>query len=65
VPEEKHPHPIPLYAVTIHKCAASGNLAEMKKVAAEAEEHLKSHGDVSAALEALKVEIAKHEGRSK
>jgi hypothetical protein len=65
VPEEKQSHPIPLYAVTIHKCAAGGNLAEMKQVAAEAEAHLKSHGDVSAALEALKVEIAKHEGKSK
>jgi Domain of unknown function (DUF1843) len=29
-----------LYAVTIHHCAAGGNLSEMKKVAAEAEEHV-------------------------
>jgi Domain of unknown function (DUF1843) len=50
-----------LYAVTIHHCAAGGNLSEMKKVAAEAEEHLRSHGNVSAALEALKIEIAKLE----
>jgi len=51
----------PLYGVTIHHATASGNLAEMKKVAAEAEEHLKSYGNVSAALEALKAEIAKLE----
>jgi hypothetical protein len=49
----------PLYAVTIHHCIAKGDLGEMKKLVAEAETHLKDHGDVSAALEALKVEIAK------
>jgi hypothetical protein len=63
--DEKYTHPIILYGVAIHKSAASGNLADMKKVAAEAEEHLKSHGDVSAALEALKIEIAKHEAKGK
>lgn len=63
--KQQQTHPIPLYAVTIHKCAAGGNLAEMKKVEAEAEAHLKSHGDVSAALEALKIEIAKLEHHHK
>ena len=63
--DEKYTHPIFLYAVAIHKSAAGGNLADMKKVAAEAEDHLKAHGDVSAALEALKIEIAKHEGKGK
>ena len=59
--DQKQTNPVALYAVTIHNCAAGGNLAEMKKVAAEAEAHLKSHGDVSAALEALEIEIAKLE----
>ncbi len=59
--EEKYGHSTLLYGVVIHRAVAGGNLAEMKKVAAEAEEHLKSHGDVSAALEALKIEIAKLE----
>lgn len=54
-------HNVLLYGPAIHKAAASGDLAEMKKVAAEAEEHLKSYGDVSAALELLKYEIAKKE----
>jgi hypothetical protein len=63
VPDKKNNHVHMLYAVVIHQCAAGGNLAEMKKVAAEAEAHLKSHGDVSAALEALKIEIAKLEGK--
>ena len=63
MPEEKHNHTTILYGVVIHRCAAGGNLAEMKKVAAQAEEYLKSHGDVSAALEALKIEIAKLEAK--
>jgi len=50
-----------LYGVTIHKCIASGNLAEMKKLASQAEQYLAEHGDVRAALEALKAEIAKLE----
>jgi hypothetical protein len=54
------PH-TPLYAVTIHHCAAGGDLAEMKKLVTEAEEHLAQYGNVSAALEALKIEIAKLE----
>jgi hypothetical protein len=52
---------IPLYGVTIHKCIASGNLDEMKQLATQAEKHLAEHGDVRAALEALKVEIARFE----
>ena len=59
--EEKKKGPIYLYAVAIHNAAASGQLNQMKKVAAEADQHLKDHGNVSAALEALKVEIAKLE----
>ena len=53
--------PTRLYAVTLHNTAATGDLAEMKKVAGEAEQHLHDHGDVSAALEILKSEIAKLE----
>jgi hypothetical protein len=34
-------------------------LPRMKQLAAEAEEHLKQAGDVRAALEYLKIEIAK------
>ena len=52
---------VPLYGVTIHRCIARGDLDEMKKLVNEAEQHLREHGDVRAALEALKVEIAKLE----
>ena len=56
---------VPLYGVTIHRCIAGGNLDEMKKLVHEAEQHLREHGDVRAALEALKVEIAKLEHKGK
>lgn len=53
-----------LYGVTIHKCIARGQLQEMKKLCAEAEKQLAEHGDVRAALEVLKAEIAKAEAKS-
>ena len=52
---------VPLYAVPIHHCIARGDLQEMKGMVAKAEDYLRNHGDVSAALEALKIEIAKLE----
>jgi len=52
-------HPVPLYGPAIHHCIARGDLAEMKKLVLEAEQHLRDHGNVAAALEALKIEIAK------
>ena len=52
-------HPVPPYGVAIQNAVASGDLAKMKQAAAEAEAYLHQHGDVSAALEALKIEIAK------
>jgi len=56
-------HVHPLYAVTIHHCIAGGDLAKMREVCAEAEKHLADHGDVSAAIESLKAEIAKAEAK--
>ena len=52
---------VPLYAVPIHYAAASGDLSKMKQMASDAEQHVHQHGDVSAALEVLKTEIAKLE----
>lgn len=56
---------IPIYGVPIQDAAACGDLKRMKAVAREAERHLKQHGNVSAALEALKLEIAKLEHQKK
>lgn len=56
---------IPLYGVTIHHAIAKGDLAEMKGLVKQAEDQLAQHGDVAAALEALKVEVAKLEARHK
>jgi len=50
-----------LYAVPIHQACESGDLDEMRKLAAAAEEHLAEYGDVPRALEDLKAEIAKRE----
>ena len=55
---------VPLYGVTIHQAVCSGDLAKMRAVAKQAEEHLRQAGNVSAALEALKLEIAKAERKS-
>jgi hypothetical protein len=54
----------PLYGVTIHQCIAGGELRKMKELCAEAEQQLAQHGDVRAALEVLKAEIAKAEARA-
>jgi hypothetical protein len=55
--------PVPLYGVTIHHCIAGGDLQKMKALVPAAEQYLKEHGDVSAALENLKIEIARLEGK--
>ena len=56
---------VPPYGPPIHEAIAKGDLAKMKQVAAEAELHLQQTGDVRSALEILKIEIAKHEHKSK
>jgi Domain of unknown function (DUF1843) len=58
-----HTGPRPLYAVSIQNCIAQGDLAKMKTLVVEAEKHLADHGDVSAALEVLKTEVAKLENK--
>jgi len=52
-----------LYGGAMHQASASGDLELMRRTASEAETFLREYGDVSAALEALKVEIAKLEAR--
>lgn len=52
-----------LYGVAIHEAVASGDLEKMKAVARQADEYLREAGNVPAALELLKIEIAKLEGK--
>ncbi|MEA2184050.1 MAG: hypothetical protein QOF69_3235 [Solirubrobacteraceae bacterium] len=52
---------VPPYGVAIQQARAIGDIDEMRKIAAEAEEHVAEHGDVVRALEELKAEIAKME----
>lgn len=54
---------VPPYGTAIQEAVASGDLERMKQVAAQAEEHIRQYGNVPAALEALKLEIAKLEKR--
>jgi hypothetical protein len=56
--------PVILYGVPIHQAIASGNLTKMKRLAKQAEAHLQKHGDLRAALELLRVEIAKAEKKA-
>lgn len=52
---------VPPYGTAIQEAIASGDLAQMKRLAREAEQFLTDHGDVRAALEVLKIEISKLE----
>ncbi|CBS90163.1 DUF1843 domain-containing protein [Azospirillum lipoferum] len=54
----------PMYMATMTDAIAGGDLATMKQVAAEAEQHLATYGDVPGLLQLLKVEIAKAEANS-
>ena len=54
-----------LYGPVLMEAAASGDLEEMERVAKEAEYYLREAGDVSAALEGLKLEIAKVKAKKK
>ena len=56
---------VPPYGVVIQQAIARGQLAEMKRVAKEAEAYLAEHGDIRSALELLKIEIARHEAKGK
>lgn len=51
------------YGVAIHQAAASGDLAQMKTAAAAGDAYMKECGNISAALEVLKAEIAKLEAK--
>jgi hypothetical protein len=53
------PHIVPLYAVTIHNAIASGNLARLQDLNAQADRLLAEQGDLGGAVTALKAEIAK------
>ena len=51
--------PQPLYACAIQEAIVSADVGKMEEVAKQAEEQLANYGDVAAALDALKAELAK------
>jgi hypothetical protein len=55
----------PPYGPPIQQAIAKGDLAEMKRLAKVAEQFLAQNGDISAALEVLKIEIQKLELQQK
>jgi hypothetical protein len=58
------PGPVTLYGVAIQQAMASGDLAKMKQVVAQAKDRLAEHSEIQGALSALQAEIAKVEGGS-
>ena len=56
--------PLPPYGEAIQQAVAAGDLARMKAVARDAEQFIAQWGNIPAALEALKLEIAKLEAKS-
>ncbi|MCR4470421.1 DUF1843 domain-containing protein [Burkholderia sp. SCN-KJ] len=54
-------HVIPPYGVAIHQAISEGDLTKMKALLSQAEEVLKQHGDLAAAVGKLKQEIVKRE----
>jgi hypothetical protein len=54
-----------LYGVPIHEAILSGDLTRMKSLAKQAEDQLSQQGDLRAALELLKLEIARAEAHAR
>ncbi len=57
--------PVPPYGTAIQQAIARGDLAKMKKVAAEAKKHMDMYGNVTAALELLRIEIKRLEAKQR
>jgi hypothetical protein len=52
---------VPPYGMAVRSAVASGDVDKMREAYKQGEDYLQEYGNVSAALEALKIEIAKHE----
>jgi hypothetical protein len=59
----EHGPGVPPYGTAIQQAIAKGDLPEMKALVARAERYLQEIGNLSAAIEVLKVEIAKREAK--
>jgi hypothetical protein len=57
-------HPVPPYGVAIHDAIASGDVAQMNKVASDAESYLKEYGEIGDGLKKLRAEIDRIGGGS-
>ena len=61
---DTRPHIVPLYAATIHDAIATGDLAQLRALSAQADSLMAQQGDLGGAVTALKAEIAKLQPKS-
>jgi hypothetical protein len=61
---DTQPHIVPLYAATIHNAIATGDLAQLQALSAQADSLLTQQGDLGKAVAALKAQIAKLQSQS-
>ncbi|HUB45243.1 MAG TPA: DUF1843 domain-containing protein [Acetobacteraceae bacterium] len=61
---DTQPHIVPLYAATIHNAIATGDLAQLQALSAQADGLVAQQGDLGGAVAALKAEIAKLQSKS-
>jgi hypothetical protein len=59
------PHFVPLYAATIHNAIATGDLAQLQALNAQADSLLSQQGDLGGAVTALKATITKLQSQSR
>jgi hypothetical protein len=59
------PHIVPLYAVAIQNSIASGDLAQMQDLSAQADRLMADQGDLGGAVTALNAQIAKLQPKAK
>jgi hypothetical protein len=61
---DTQPHVVPLYAATIHNAIATGDLAQLRALSAQADSLVSQQGDLGGAVTALKAAITKLQSQS-
>ena len=61
---DTQPHIVPLYAATIHNAIATGDLAQLQALSAQADALIGQQGDLGAAVSALKGAITRLQAES-
>jgi Domain of unknown function (DUF1843) len=61
---DTQPHIVPLYAATIHNAIATGDLAQLQALSAQADSLVSQQGDLGGAVSALKAAITQLQSQS-